>query len=334
MRTTLSLCLLGALATLGPATASAQPGPPSGAPSSDAPVSDAPRPDVPPPNPAQANAPTAAPGNATSNAPGAATPAASASAAPDDDAVRQAKRDLDSAASAQGRGDYDKAIVYYRKAYRVLPHPAVLFAAAQAYRLSDQPQHALGMFKRYLQVAPDGPNAAFARQVVERLELHAVEPLYDPVFDDPNAAREQPPAPLPAAEAESHANTAEIAKWTFVGSAAAAVAAGGYYAYARHEVGLHIDRGRTRRDEAFDSNCPDGVTRSPGFQRACTWQSRANIALYTMIGATVVSFGSLLVWMHERGITGRNEEYNRFHQASITPVVTPNGGGATFSMGF
>jgi tetratricopeptide (TPR) repeat protein len=302
MRTPLSLCLLGALTLLGAARATAQPG----ATPTDAPAE----------APAQPAAPTPAVAAAT----------APAATAPSSEAVQQAKQDIESALSAQGRNDFDKAIIFYRRAYRVLPHPILLFNAAQALRLSGRPGHALALFQRYVAIAPNTPQAAFAREIIERLELHAVPPVVDPTWDDPTL----PPRP-PVVLTPENTEAANFWKWSLIGTTSALALATGYYAYARHEVTVHAERGQVRGDQPFDSNCPDGVTRTPGFQRACTYQQRENIALYTMIGTSILSLTSLVMWVQNRG-GDPPKEYNRQPDVAFAPVVTSTGGGATVSM--
>jgi tetratricopeptide (TPR) repeat protein len=281
--------LLGALTLLGPARATAQPSAPS---------------------PAEAAA--------ISSTTSAKTPTA--------DEVQQAKQDIDSALTAASRNDFDKAIVFYRRAYRVLPHPSLLFSAAQAYRLSGQPGRALALFHRYLAAAPDGPHAAFTRQIVDKLELHLVEPIEDPAWDDPNA----PPAPVAPPPAHDPQRE-DFWKWSTIGTAGVAVLATAYYWYAKHEVDVHADRGRTATDQPFNADCPDGEARNAAFERACTYQHRGNIAFYTLIGASALSVGSLIMWVHSRGGDHVNE-YNRQPDFAFAPVVTNTGGGATVSM--
>ena len=301
MRTPMSLCLLGALTLLGAARATAQPGAQMSAPPADAPA----------PEPA---APT--PAVAAATAPGTPSP----------EAVQQAREDIESAMSAQGREDYDKAIIFYRRAYRVLPHPILLFNAAQALRLSGRPGHALALFQRYVAAAPNGPQAPFARHLIAQLELHAIEPVVDPTWDDPTL-----PARPPVVLTQENAAAENFWKWSLIGTTSAVALSTAYFAYAKHEVTVHADRGQVRGDQPFDPNCPADMPRTPGYLRACTYQQRANIALYTMVGTSVLSVASLVMWVHNRG-GDPPKEYNRQPDFSFAPVVTNTGGGAIASL--
>lgn len=88
----------------------------------------------------------------------------------------QAKQHVDAGIAALQSGDYDAAIAQYHKAYELVPHPAVLFDIAQAYRLSGRLQLALGFYRRYLADAPDGEQAPIVRAFIAQLETELAKP--------------------------------------------------------------------------------------------------------------------------------------------------------------
>jgi hypothetical protein len=86
-----------------------------------------------------------------------------------------AKQYVDAGLAAQEAGDYDTAITFYRKAYQLLPHPALLFNMAQAHRLAGQLDQALALYRRYLAEDPGGAQAATARGLVTELVARRAE---------------------------------------------------------------------------------------------------------------------------------------------------------------
>lgn len=80
-----------------------------------------------------------------------------------------AKAHYDKAQALYGQGAYDEAIVEYQEAYRLKPHPNVLYNIAQAYeRLLDYAQ-SVSWFERYLAEAP--PDAPERVVVQNRLKI-------------------------------------------------------------------------------------------------------------------------------------------------------------------
>lgn len=71
--------------------------------------------------------------------------------------------------SAYQAGRYDSAVRKFAAALTASETPALVFHAAQAYRLSGDRAAALAHYERYLELAPDGPAAPLCRTQVERL---------------------------------------------------------------------------------------------------------------------------------------------------------------------
>lgn len=66
-------------------------------------------------------------------------------------------------------GEFAEAAVEYQAAYKAKPDPALLYDAAQAYRLSNNPEKALILYRNYLQLYPGEPNAAEVRAQIDKV---------------------------------------------------------------------------------------------------------------------------------------------------------------------
>ncbi|MCC6994558.1 MAG: hypothetical protein IT370_08120 [Deltaproteobacteria bacterium] len=109
---------------------------------------------------------------------------------PDPDAEREAKRLYQDGTKAYNLGDYARAIMAYKEAYRLIANPFFLYNIGQAYRLSGEPASAVRFYKSYLNAMPEAPNRVevegrireidetLARQERERVAppTHAIEP--------------------------------------------------------------------------------------------------------------------------------------------------------------
>src|SRR6185369_17896049 len=69
--------------------------------------------------------------------------------------AKVAKQYVDAGLAAQNSGDYDTAIVFYSKAYQLVPHPVLLFNMAQAHRLAGRIEKALALYAKYLEEDPN-----------------------------------------------------------------------------------------------------------------------------------------------------------------------------------
>jgi tetratricopeptide repeat protein len=130
-------------------------------------------------------------------------PAAAAGAS----AARDARRIYDEATAAFGLGKYAEAAEKYEAAFAIRPDPALLYNAAQAYRLGGIKPRALELYRNYVRLYPDGTNAADARTHAEALkkaiDVEAANPPPKPVTPPPP----KPVTPLPSAAAPPPASS-------------------------------------------------------------------------------------------------------------------------------
>ena len=82
---------------------------------------------------------------------------------------REASQHVEQGRKLQEEGDYDGAIKRYRAAYRLIPHPQLLYNLGQAYRLKGDKKRALSLYKQYLDKSPEGQTADIARRFVIEL---------------------------------------------------------------------------------------------------------------------------------------------------------------------
>ena len=80
-----------------------------------------------------------------------------------------ARRAYDEATAAFGLGHYQEAAEKYETAFSLRPDPALLYDAAQAYRLAGNRPRALELYRNYLRLYPDRQNAGEARNQVAAL---------------------------------------------------------------------------------------------------------------------------------------------------------------------
>ena len=78
--------------------------------------------------------------------------AASARAENPSDARTEARRHYDTATAAYALGHYDDAATEFERAFTLKPDPAILYNAAQAYRLAGKKERALELYRSYLRV--------------------------------------------------------------------------------------------------------------------------------------------------------------------------------------
>jgi tetratricopeptide (TPR) repeat protein len=113
-------------------------------------------------------------------------------------AARQA---YDQATAAFGLGHYAEAAEKYETAFSLRPDPALLYDAAQAYRLAGNRPRALELYRNYLRLYPDRQNADEARNQVAALtkaiEEEKAGPPSLPAAAGPATAPPPPVAPPP-----------------------------------------------------------------------------------------------------------------------------------------
>jgi hypothetical protein len=111
---------------------------------------------------------------------------------------KDARRVYDEATAAFGLGRYAEAAEKYEAAFSLRPDPALLYNAAQSYRLAGNKARALELYRNYVRLYPEGTNAEDARSHVTVLKK-AIEdertPSAAPVA--PAHAPSAPPASTP-----------------------------------------------------------------------------------------------------------------------------------------
>jgi hypothetical protein len=110
---------------------------------------------------------------------------------------KDAKKIYEEATAAFGLGRYAEAAEKYEAAFAARPDPALLYNAAQAFRLAGNKARALELYRNYVRLFPDGSNANDARSHVAALK----KDLEGPPPAAPVAPRPAPlvrPAPAPA----------------------------------------------------------------------------------------------------------------------------------------
>jgi tetratricopeptide (TPR) repeat protein len=103
-------------------------------------------------------------------------------------AARQA---YDEATAAFGLGHYAEAAEKYETAFSLRPDPALLYDAAQAYRLAGNRGRALELYRNYLRLYPDRQNADEARNQVAAL----TKAIQDERIGEKTGEKALPPSP-------------------------------------------------------------------------------------------------------------------------------------------
>lgn len=67
-------------------------------------------------------------------------------------------------------GEFSEAASEYQAAFKLKPDPALLYNAAQSYRLANNPERALILYKNYLQLYPNEANADEVRRQIQKLK--------------------------------------------------------------------------------------------------------------------------------------------------------------------
>ena len=123
------------------------------------------------------------------------------------------------------RGDYDRAIQYWRDAYEFdCTAHGVLINIANAYEKKGDREKTVAVLDEYLARAPDAPDAANIQEKIQNLR-HALKP--PPPLPTASASVRPPPPPLPTATAPPVATRPYgYSPWIAVGAGGVALAAG------------------------------------------------------------------------------------------------------------
>jgi tetratricopeptide (TPR) repeat protein len=154
----------------------------------------------------------------------------------------EARKAYDEATAAFGLGRYTEAAEKYETAFGLRPDPALLYDAAQAYRLGGNRTRALELYRNYVRLYPSGANADEARSQAAALakaidadkQAPTPNPTPLPTAPPPVVAPALPPAVAPppsetvaaslssrpAAEPAAPASGSHLWIWVAVGAAA------------------------------------------------------------------------------------------------------------------
>jgi tetratricopeptide (TPR) repeat protein len=111
---------------------------------------------------------------------------ASAGSAVADDAA-EAKALFKKGQAHYAVGEYEAAAEAYQSAYKLKPDAALLFNAAQAYRLGNKLERALTLYRNYLRFYPEARNAETVQGQIAKLEKQ---------IETERAAAIAPPPPI------------------------------------------------------------------------------------------------------------------------------------------
>lgn len=85
------------------------------------------------------------------------------------DSTDDARHHYDKATAHFAVGEFAEAATEYQAAFKAKPDPALLYDAAQAYRLANNPEKALILYRNYLQLYPNQPNTTEVQAQIEKL---------------------------------------------------------------------------------------------------------------------------------------------------------------------
>jgi tetratricopeptide (TPR) repeat protein len=150
------------------------------------------------------------------------------------DNAADAKAHYQSATAFFAVGEFAKAADEYQQAYTLKPDPALLYNAAQSYRLAGNNERAIILYKNYVSLYPDQANVDEVRNQIAKLKdaIAAQEnaknnPPTNTVPPTSSAAvpSSSPPAPVVAAAAEKpRPVTRKAWFWATLGASALVIA--------------------------------------------------------------------------------------------------------------
>jgi tetratricopeptide (TPR) repeat protein len=102
-------------------------------------------------------------------------------AAVDEDKDRKAKDLYEQGNTHYDLAEYDQAIDLFKQAYALSHRPTLLYNIAQAYRLKNDCEQALQVYKNYLRVDPNSPFRAKVESRITEMETCVKDPSRKPV---------------------------------------------------------------------------------------------------------------------------------------------------------
>jgi tetratricopeptide (TPR) repeat protein len=271
-----------------------------------------------------------------------------------------AKKYTNAGIAAQDAGDFETAIELYTKAFQLVPHPLLIFNVAQANRLAGHKERAVVLYRRYLELDPNGAQAQTARDLINELDPPKPPPPPPPpvaqpkpaTAPPPKAVTVPPPAPAPAAEpapapvdtstsvsAESDAPRDHRLAWEISLGASAAVAIAGFayagYAYSKANAGNVTYGGNIAPTPSDCGNANSDYTAisrgstvisilSPNvFKHGCDWRPRVAYG-YAVAGVGVIgaAISSYMLFLHNRE-SHEQTAHAHAHRPQHDVVVVP-----------
>lgn len=113
------------------------------------------------------------------------------------DAASDAKAHYERATAHFAVGEFAKAADEYQEAYELKPDPALLYNAAQSFRLAGNNEKALILYKNYVQLYPDQPNVDGVRDQIAKLK-DAIAAQEKAKSNPPTSTVPVPPSPATA----------------------------------------------------------------------------------------------------------------------------------------
>jgi tetratricopeptide (TPR) repeat protein len=209
-------------------------------------------------------------------------------------------------------GQFDDAIVEFKRAYELSPAPGLLFNIAQAYRAQKDREHALYFYTTYLREDPNAPEREYVEERIKELKQ---EP--EPRADEP-ASTPAPPAPAVAPEIRADATEPSGGRGLRVAGAitagggvvlgVAAVFFGARAISASHEISSAFAQGETWNAD-----------RTALWERGRRDQTTA--VVLGIAGGAALATGSILFVM---GLRARHD--------SISVVAVPSAGGGQVAL--
>lgn len=86
------------------------------------------------------------------------------------DRASEAREHYQSATAHFAVGEFADAATEYQEAFKLKPDPALLYNAAQSYRLANNPEKALILYKNYVQLYPNEANADEVRRQIDKVK--------------------------------------------------------------------------------------------------------------------------------------------------------------------
>nr|AHE14565.1 putative tetratricopeptide repeat domain protein [uncultured bacterium] len=155
--------------------------------------------------------------------PRAASPRPAAPAPKQEDPETAARLFFEQAQREYDLGNFDKALVGYSEAYRLVSAPALLFNIGQCHRQLGQYERAAFFYRRYLALEPDSPDAPVVQGLIQQMEAKQAEPAQ--ASGTPAQVPLTPEAPPPASKPGGPAFLRSGWFWAGVGVLAAGATA-------------------------------------------------------------------------------------------------------------